>query len=88
MSEKSTYDQKLVGLKGQRNPKFYVSDIEKLKERTQVGNTIKFKVNVMDQEGHFKWQNISGIVEAKYPHIFCMDGKYYRWVDYLIGYIY
>lgn len=71
-------------------PKFYVRDLKKLIKDTQVGSLIKFEAPVMNmQTGHHHMAEIRGYVEEKYPYIFKLsNGQYYKWVDYLLGYIY
>lgn len=75
---------------GFRIPKYDVERLEKLKDETEVGSYIKFHTTTMILEtGNFKTANVSGIVTEKYPHIFKLDdGRYYQWVDYLIGYVF
>lgn len=64
--------------------------LEDLKNRTEVGSYIKFFTSTMIMEtGKFKTREVSGIVEEKYPYIFKLDdGKYYQWVDYMLGYVF
>ena len=73
-----------------RIPKYDVDKLEELKDKTDVGSYIKFHVSSMIFEtGKFKTKDVSGFVEEKYPHIFKLDnGRYYQWVDYLIGYVF
>jgi hypothetical protein len=71
-------------------PAFTVEKLEELKQKTKVGSMIKFKTTVLeDGTGHFIKSEVCGCVMEKYPHIFKLhDGRYYKWVDYLIGFIY
>lgn len=73
-----------------RVPKYDVYKLEELKDSTSVGDYIKFHTTIMVLEtGNFKTTDVSGIVTEKYPHIFKLnDGRYYQWVDYLIGYVF
>lgn len=73
-----------------RIPKYDVDKLEELKDKTEIGSYIKFHASSMIFEtGKFKTKDVSGFVEEKYPYIFKLDnGRYYQWVDYLIGYVF
>lgn len=71
-------------------PVYTVEELEKLKKQTKVGALIKFRTDILEEEsGHFIHSEVAGCVVEKYSHIFKLhDGHYYKWVDYLIGFIY
>ena len=72
-----------------KDPKFTTKTLEKIKSQTPIGALIKFAAPVINQKtGHYHMNEVRGYVEEKYPHIFKLsDGRYYMWVDYMIGYI-
>ena len=73
-----------------REPKYDVYKLEDLKQRTEIGSYIKFHVSDMVfNTGKFKTRDVSGVVMEKYPYIFKLsNGKYYQWVDYMLGYVF
>ena len=69
------------------HPPYYIKKAEYLRNDTNVGKFIKF--NYGDSAEEFYLKPVMGIVKAKYKYTFMLDnGKVYRWIDYLIGYIY
>lgn len=69
--------------------KFHTEDIFRFNEKTPIGKMIKFRTEVSDELGHWVNKEVAGVVEEKYPFIFKLDdGRYYKWIDYMIGYIY
>ena len=72
-----------------KEPKYTTESLDMIREQTQIGALIKFIAPVINQQsGHYHMSEVRGYVEKKYPHIFKLsDGRYYMWVDYMLGYI-
>lgn len=72
-----------------KEPRFTTKSLEKIRKETPIGALIKFAAPVINQAtGHYHMEEVRGYVLEKYPYIFKLsDGRYYMWVDYMIGYI-
>ena len=89
-SPENTKNESISRNKKRNNSLLTNEDREKLKKQTKVGALIKFRTDILEEEsGHFIHSEVAGCVVEKYSHIFKLhDGHYYKWVDYLIGFIY
>lgn len=64
--------------------------VENLRDNTPVGSFIKFKRPYKYSENKWgelkKFDVVSGVVTAKYNHIFVLNNdRTYSWVDYILG---
>lgn len=69
---------------------YYLKDIYRLRDNTEIGETIKFRIEKtygFVGGGEVEVPGIiKGKVAAKYPHTFMLeDGSTYTWVDYMLG---
>lgn len=66
---------------------YTVEDVDKLRDSTPIGSEIKFKMTLQTySSAPINRTVISGIVTAKYDHVFVLDDEYtYDWKQYLLG---
>lgn len=74
----------------ERTGGFPLKNIHMLRDRTKIGETIKFRSDRYYEEGlsgnEGKPRVITSKVVAKYPHVFELEnGETYTWVDYMLG---
>ena len=72
----------------EREDGYHIVDVEKLRDKTKIGETIKFKIyrNYYFLDDAVVSGIVKGKVIAKYPHVFELDdGSTYSWVDYMLG---
>ena len=67
-----------------------LEEIDALRDRTKIGETVKFRSNRYYEEslsGYIgKPKIIKAKVTAKYPHVFELDnGEVHTWKDYALG---
>ena len=74
------------------NESIHISDIDALRDSTEIGETIKFTHDMTPSNigssahGREKPVTIKGIIKAKFPHVFLLeDGRTFTWKDYFLG---
>lgn len=62
-----------------------MDNVTRLRDETNIGDYVVFNITENEGSPYAEEILVHGEVTNKYPYCFIVDGKFYKWTDYLLG---